>query len=193
MTSEAKQRTADILLEDDDRAGAALGSSSEADYEEGDVYRPKAQKAALLAFADAIGAKRKFSQDEAGNPQIGGRVGRVYVQPVSTEPGKQTAFQIYVFGHPSRIRRALEALSFAKVTNRGDEEALFVLKRLPTVAEGETIRDKIKAHKRVVYSEDELARRREAIALVRASCQNTAANAMGSSKILDGEQGGKTR
>ncbi len=64
----------------------------------GDVLRPKEQRAALVAFADAIGARRKFGEDAAGNPRIEGRHGAIYVQPSTCSPGQQPRFQIYFSG-----------------------------------------------------------------------------------------------
>jgi hypothetical protein len=103
----------------------------------GDVYRPKDQKAALMAFADAIGPKRRLGADEAGNPRIDGKHGRVYVQPRTCDPGETPKFQIYfTTGHATGWRFAHEAMApFAKVTNNGHDEGLLVMDRLPSAAE----------------------------------------------------------
>jgi hypothetical protein len=134
----------------------------------GDVYRPKEQKAALLAFADAIGAKRRLGADEAGNPRLEGKTGRVYVQPSTCDPGRSPQFQLYIFGSDQRWRYAKEALSaFAKVTNDGRDEGLLVIGRLPTESEGEIIRDKLGLKKRFVFTEEILAQKRATIERVR--------------------------
>jgi hypothetical protein len=127
-----------------------------------DVYRPKEQKAALVAFADAIGAKQKFGQDEAGNPRIEGKRGRIYVQPSTCDPGKSPRFQIYfTTGHATGWRFAREAMSqFAKITNNGDDEGILVMERLPSPQEGEVIRDKLEIFKRRYISEETRARLR---------------------------------
>jgi len=135
----------------------------------GDVYRPNEQRAALLAFADAIGAKRRLGADEAGNPRIEGKHGAVYVQPSTCDPGRASPkFQIYFSGHPMGWRYAREATSaFATVTNNGHDEGMLLVHRLPTPQEGEIVRDKIGIFKRVVYSDEVLARKREAVLTAR--------------------------
>ena len=148
----------------------------------GDVYGPKEQRAALLMFADAVGAKRSLGADEAGNPRIEGKHGCIYVQPKTCDPGQSPKFQFYFAGHPLGWRYAKEALAFAKVTNDSDGEGILLLDRLPTAAEGEIIRDKIGLKKRFVFSDEVLARKRAIMAAA------TAARA----KNLDGTRGDET-
>jgi hypothetical protein len=138
-----------------------------------DVYRPKAQKAVLLRIADAIGARRKLGEDEAGNPRIEGRFGRVYVKPSTTEAGREPIFQLYLEGGAKRVKFAVEALAFAKVTNKGDEDMLVELKFSDvTPTRGEIIRDKLGLRKRFVFAEEVLARKREAAIRARAAVKN---------------------
>lgn len=154
----------------------------------GDVYRPKEQRAALLAFADAIGAKRRLGADEAGNPRIEGRHGAIYVQPKTCDPGQSPKFQIYFTGHPMGWKYAREALSaFAKVTNNAHDEGLLLIERLPTASEGEIIRDKLTIFKRVVYSDEVLAAKRDHMARLRATADNA-----GGLKNPYGERGAET-
>ena len=138
-----------------------------------DVYRPKAQKAALLRIADAIGARRKLGEDEAGNPRIEGKFGRVYVQPTTTETGREPVFQLYLEGGTQRVKFAAAALAFAKVTNKGDEDMLVELKLSDVTPErGEIIRDKLGLRKRFVFTEEVLAMKREAAVRARGAVKN---------------------
>jgi hypothetical protein len=113
----------------------------------GDIYFAKEQKAALLTFVVAIGAKPRLGADEARNPRIEGKYGRIYVQPATCEPGKSPKFQIYFLpGRALAWRYTRDALStFATMTNDGDDEGMFLMNRLPTAAEGEVIRARIGA------------------------------------------------
>jgi hypothetical protein len=141
----------------------------------GDVYRPKAQRAAILSFADAIGARRKLGADEAGNPRIEGKHGRVYVKPTTTEAGSSPIFQLYVFGGPQRIRHARPALAFARVVGQGDEDMICETALLDiTPHRGEVIRDKLGLAKRFEFDEATLARKRESMAAMRAKLPEAA-------------------
>ena len=144
-------------------------------------------KAALLAFADAIGSKRKLGADEAGNPRIEGKHGRIYVQPRTCDPGRAPKFQIYFStGHATGWRFAREALgAFARLTNDAYDEGLLLIERLPSAEEGEVIRDKLGIFKRVVYSEEVLAARRAQIARMNAARLEAAAGGVSEVKILD--------
>jgi hypothetical protein len=138
-----------------------------------DVYRPKAQKAALLRFADAIGARRRLGEDEAGYPRIEGKFGRVYVKPSTTEAGREPIFQLYLEGGSKRVNFAAAALSFAKVTNKGDEDMLCEVTLGDVTPErGEIIRDKLALRKRFVFDEATLLRKREAAIRARAAVKN---------------------
>jgi hypothetical protein len=123
-----------------------------------DTYRSREQRTALVAFAEAIGARKRLGEDEAGNPRIDGAHGRVYVMPKSVDPGARPKYQIYVWGSAQRWRPAKEALgAFAKVTNGvdyGADEGILVMDRLPTPAEGEVIRDKCGIGKKRYVSEE---------------------------------------
>lgn len=138
-----------------------------------DVYRPKAQKAALLRFATAIGARRRLGEDEAGNPRIEGKFGRAYVQPTTTEAGREPVFQLYLEGGAKRVKFALAALDFAKVRNKGDEDMLVELALSDVTPErGEIIRDKLALRKRFEFDEATLLRKREAVLRARAAIKN---------------------
>ena len=161
--------------------------SEQQDNWTGDVYRLKEQKAALLRFADAIGAKRKLGADEAGNPRIEGKHGRIYVQPRTCDPGRAPKFQIYFStGHATGWRFAREALgAFARVTNDAYDEGLLLIERLPSAEEGEVIRDKLGIFKRVVYSEEVLAAKRAQTDRMNAARLEAVAGGVSEVKILD--------
>ncbi len=114
-----------------------------------DCLHPKEQRAALTAFAKAIGARTKLGQDEAGNPRIDGRRGAVYVLPATVAPGRKPIFQIYFAGSVQSWRFAKEAIGrFGKLTNGGDTDGMFTLDHLPTKFQGEVLRDKLVIPKR---------------------------------------------
>lgn len=135
----------------------------------GDVYRPRDPRKALLKFADAIGSRRKLGEDEAGNPRIEGRRGRIYVQPSTTSSSKPV-FQVYYSGTPQSWRHAKAAIiRFAKLTNDGDTDGMFTLTRLPTKAQSEVLRDKLMIAKRKEYSEATLTAMRTRLEAARAA------------------------
>jgi hypothetical protein len=135
-----------------------------------DVDNGPGQRKALLAFANAIAARRKLGQDEAGNPCIEGRHGRVYVLP-STAGRKTPTYQIYCFGPLQRLRNTKEALSrFLPLTNgRGAdaEDCMFTIVGAPRQAFAEIMRDRLDVAKHKTYSEATLTAMRERMAVIR--------------------------
>jgi hypothetical protein len=89
---------------------------------------------ALLEFAMALGsASSALRRDECGDPRINGKRGHVYAVP--------GGFHFYcVCASAKAWTYAKRALSFAKVTQDGDEEGMLFLDRLPTPAEAEITR-----------------------------------------------------
>ena len=126
-----------------------------------DVYRLKEQKAALRAFADAIGAKRRPSgRDEAGNSastrEVGFTCRLLEAAPILKVIRAKCLF--FSTGHapgngasPGHVAE-LAPIGWT-VTNNCSDEGLLSMTRLPSVAEGEIIRDKLGIFKRVVYSD----------------------------------------
>jgi hypothetical protein len=110
----------------------------------GDVYRPKAQTAALHLFADRIGAIPRLTKDEAGNPRIDGKNVTVYVQPKTTEKGKEPVFQLYIVGGAQKVRSVISALSLA-VSARAGRSSIMVEMKLEemTVERGRLICQKL--------------------------------------------------
>jgi hypothetical protein len=125
-----------------------------------DPYPPAAQRPRLLAFADALGCRdAALRRDECGDWRIKGQHGHVASAP--------EGFQLY-YGGPEFIgtargwgfaKRAFEAFG-AKVTQDGDDEGVVVFGRLPTPAEAEVIRDKLKIAKKREISDAERERLR---------------------------------
>jgi hypothetical protein len=77
-------------------------------------------------------------------------------------------FAIYVMGWTTRgWNRAKAALSFARLTNDGDDEGALLLDRFPTKSEAQAIRKWTGIPKRVTYSAETLAAKREQMARVR--------------------------
>jgi hypothetical protein len=69
-------------------------------------------------------------------------------------------FQIVFLGTARAWGYAKKAMSFAKVTQDGDEEGCLFMARLPTESEAEAIRDKVGIPKKRAVSEEELIRLR---------------------------------
>jgi hypothetical protein len=55
-------------------------------------------------------------------------------------------------------------ISFATLTNDGDDEGCFMLHRLPTASEAEIIRERLSIRKRPSFDEATLERKRAAMA-----------------------------
>jgi hypothetical protein len=116
-----------------------------------DIYPPTKQRAAILAFANALdSAPASLRRDEIGDWAISGADGKVF--PIV--PG----FAIYVERESSRAWTAVKAkLQFARLTNDGDCEGLLFLDRHPTPAEAAAIRSACGIKKKRAYSEETLA------------------------------------
>jgi hypothetical protein len=116
-----------------------------------DRYPPALQREALAVFAAALGsASSALRRDECGDPRLNGKRCYIYAVP--------EGFQFYCVCD-CRLAWTWE-LSFAKVTQDGDEEGMLLLDRLPTAEEAEAIRDYLGIAKRPDLSEEERERRR---------------------------------
>jgi hypothetical protein len=127
-----------------------------------DVYPAAAQRQALLALMPSLGCSdMTLRRDECGDPRISGKQGCVY--GTIAEP-KKPGFMIYVTcGTGTGWTYAKRALSFAKLANDGDDEGSFLLDRMPTKSEAETIRRYCGILKKRDLSEESLAQLRERV------------------------------
>jgi hypothetical protein len=107
-----------------------------------DKFTPDKQRGALLAFARALNSSpRALRRDECGDWRIGGNRGHAYAVP--------GGFQFYCAPGSTRAWTfAKRAMSFAKVTQDGDEEGILFLDRLPTEAEAGIMRRYVAIPKR---------------------------------------------
>ena len=79
--------------------------------------------------------------DECGDPSIAGKRGHIYAVCGTLDEPKKLGFMIYVIcATGTGWTYAKKALSFAKLTNDGDDEGVVFLDRLPSKSEAETIR-----------------------------------------------------
>ena len=119
-----------------------------------DCHPPALQRAALAAFAEALGsASTAFRRDECGDPRINGKRGHVYAV--------SRGFLISCVCDSRRAwTYAKRALSFARVTQDGGDEGSFVMDRPPTAEEAETIRRYLGITKTREISEEHLAKLR---------------------------------
>jgi hypothetical protein len=116
-----------------------------------DKYPPTRQRAELERLAKAVNASpRALRRDECGDPTIAGRWGHVIACPgIPWIEPHRPGFQMFVApGSPRAWTAAKKALAFAAVTQDGDEEGMLFLDRLPTAAEGKTIRGYLGIRKR---------------------------------------------
>ena len=99
-----------------------------------DKFPPDRQRAALVAFAKALGSRDSaLRRDECGDWKIVGARGHVYAVPAG--------FQFFVLGWSALgWGKAKRDLSFAALCNDGDGEGGFILTRLPAGAEALSIR-----------------------------------------------------
>jgi hypothetical protein len=128
-----------------------------------DIYPPPRQKAALTELAQALNCRpAALRRDECGDWRIVGRFGHIYAIPGAIQRHNVEGFQIYFrgadeFREPpsgsSGWHHAKQAMAFAQVTNDGDGEGVLFLDRLPTAAEGDLIRDKLRIPKKREMSE----------------------------------------
>jgi hypothetical protein len=126
-----------------------------------DRFPPAAQRSALLALVQALGCRdAALRRNDCGDWSIKGRFGCINAAP--------EGFQIYYRGADEFIERgsphgwswAKKLMSFARLTQDGDEEGILTLDRMPSPAEAEIIRDKLWLAKKREISDDELARLR---------------------------------
>jgi hypothetical protein len=75
-------------------------------------------------------------------------------------------YQLFFGGKARSWIYAKRALSFARVTQNGDDEGFLFLDRAPTEEEGAIIRDKLGIRKKRELGEDELARLRVAAPII---------------------------
>ena len=107
-------------------------------------------------------------RDECGDWRNNGSHGRIYAVPGTLDEPTRPGFQIFVMGWTARgWKRAEEALSFARVTNDGDDEGAVFLDRLPTADEAAAIRHYVGVAKKRAFSDQELSRLRERAATMR--------------------------
>jgi hypothetical protein len=100
----------------------------------------------------ALGCQdRAYRRDENGDWTIQGKAGYIYAHPEG----------FYLYCSPGSSRGwtyAKRALFFCEVTQDGDDEGFLKLRRLPTDAEAEIIRDKLGIRKKREVSEFEKER-----------------------------------
>ncbi len=108
-----------------------------------DIFPPTAQRPRLVEFAKALGsAPRALRTDECGDPVIAGQTGHIYAICGSLDEPNRPGWQFYVGCDTGMAwTYAKRALKFAgEPTNDGDTEGMFIMHRLPSPAEAETIR-----------------------------------------------------
>jgi hypothetical protein len=107
-----------------------------------DKHPPERQKPRLLAFQTALGsAPRALRRDACSDWNIEGQSGHVYSISGSLAEPKREGFQFFLACDSGMAwTYAKRALKFATICNDGDEGGGFILHRLPTKAEAETIR-----------------------------------------------------
>lgn len=137
-----------------------------------DKYPPTVQRPALLKLVEALGCRdNALRRDSCGDWCIKGRFGHIWAVPGIPWGGMEgvEGFQIYYrgaseFKEPTSTQAwtwAKKVLSFATVTQDGDDEGILFLGRLPTPTEAILLRDKLRIPKRPEYGEEEMARRRK--------------------------------
>ncbi len=107
-----------------------------------DAYPPADQRAALLRLMSALGCSDSaLCRDECGDWRINGKHGHVYAVCGTVAAPGRPGFMTYVSCETARAWTfAKQALSFAKVTNDGDDDGAFFLGHLPSKTEAEVIR-----------------------------------------------------
>jgi hypothetical protein len=133
-----------------------------------DRYPPLRQREALLKFVEALGCRdAALRRDENSDWRIKGKHGWIYAVPGTLDRPETEGFLIYYSG-PEHIGSA-RGWTFAKrafegfgcvTTQDGDDEGIVFLDRLPTAAEAEIIRDKLRITKKREISDAELERLR---------------------------------
>jgi hypothetical protein len=127
-----------------------------------DTFPPPRQREALLKLVSALGCRdNALRRDECSDWRVNGKLGHIYAVP--------EGFQIYYRGAPefeeptstqgwTWAKKALEP--FCAATNDGDSEGMLLLDRLPTAAEAEILRDKLRIPKKREIGEAERERLR---------------------------------
>jgi hypothetical protein len=128
-----------------------------------DKYPPAMQREALDRFAAALGSRHDtLRRDECGDWRVQGNAGHVYAVPgvLGIEPDKPGFHLFFTSDRTQAWTYAKRALSFAALTNDGDDCGAWFLDRLPTKAEALTIRKTLSIAKVVEMDAAELERRR---------------------------------
>jgi hypothetical protein len=136
-----------------------------------DVHPPKVQRETLLKFVEALGCRdNALRRDECSDWRISGKQGWIY----SVSEG----FQILFFAregvnewdgvgpHIEDYVKAKRALTFCRLVQDGTGEGIFLLDRLPTKEEAETIRDILVIPKKREISDAERERLRAMASLL---------------------------
>jgi hypothetical protein len=135
-----------------------------------DTYPPMVQRSALLELGKALMSRDSaLRRDECGDWAIFGKYGHIYAVPGSLDRPQAPGFQIFVMGWTARgWNIAKEAFKpFADLTNDGDNEGALFIDRLPSSNEAKIIRRYVGIAKRLEYSDEVLARKREIALMAR--------------------------
>jgi hypothetical protein len=140
-----------------------------------DCYPTSDQRKALLELAEALGSRKAaLHRDECDDWRISGSHGHVYAVPGITGERKP-GFHFFVLNWKGLgWANAKRALSFAKLTNDGEDEGSVFLDRLPTRAEAEVLRHYCGIHKKAEYGEEALAVLRDRVANARQAIERAA-------------------
>jgi hypothetical protein len=134
-----------------------------------DVFPPARQRSALLAFMAAADIRKSsLFRDDCGDWAIHGSDGYIYACPVELFPSgawafpltgaARTGYQLMVScSSATGWTWARKRLKFGRCTQDGDDGGAIIMDRLPTAAEGKTIRDILGIPKRVHLSETQRA------------------------------------
>jgi hypothetical protein len=126
-----------------------------------DRYPPMKQREALLSFRDTLGCRdNALHRDECGDWAVFAKYGRIHAVCGALDRPETPGFQIMVVGEFSTGRwwgAAKRGLSFAAVTNDGDDEGALFMDRLPSAEEAESIRHYLGIAKKRAMSEEALA------------------------------------
>lgn len=128
-----------------------------------DRYPPAMQRDALDRFAKALGSRHDaLRRDECGDWTIRGNHGHVYAVPGIQwiEPTKPGFHLFFTADRTQAWTYAKRSLSFAALTNDGDDGGAWFLDPLPTGVEALAIRKTFGVAKAVDLAPAELARRR---------------------------------
>jgi hypothetical protein len=141
-----------------------------------DTFPPIKQRPALLTFAEIADTRAScLRRDECGDWAIFGKYGHIYAVPVELNPdgswvfpltgAAKTGYQLVIgatveceLEHNSMRQWGADKkkLKFCRLTQDGDAEGCMILDRLPTAAEGATIRSVLGIPKRIELSEGQL-------------------------------------